>query len=124
MIEGSKDRAFSNNSSLRAAPTPTNSSTNCEPETLRKVCQLLQQLLLLTTFSLVLLRKTPLGTLAPSLENYQDQLKLNNFLFKLCFFISGNIFEFNFRIRNNLNYILIKSCKITKWVTCVYNRVI
>jgi hypothetical protein len=24
--------------------------------------------------------KTPLGTLAPSLENYQDQLKLNNFL--------------------------------------------
>ena len=36
IIEGFNERAFSNNSRTRAAPTPTNNSTNCDPETFKK----------------------------------------------------------------------------------------
>ena len=36
MIDGFNERAFSNNSRTRAAPTPTNNSTNCEPDTFKK----------------------------------------------------------------------------------------
>ena len=36
IIEGFNERAFSKSSLTRAAPTPTNNSTNCEPETFKK----------------------------------------------------------------------------------------
>ena len=36
IIEGFKSRALSNNSRTLAAPTPTNNSTNCDPDTFKK----------------------------------------------------------------------------------------
>ena len=68
IIEGFKSRALSNNSRTLAAPTPTNNSTNCDPDTLKSGSVSPQ-----SAFANSVLpvpggppNKTPLGTPAPT----------------------------------------------------------
>ena len=78
IIDGFKERAFSNNSRTRAAPTPTNNSTNCDPETLIKGVPASPAIALANNVLPVPggpPSNTPLGTLAPNFENLSGSLK-------------------------------------------------
>ena len=72
IIAGCNERAFSNNSRTRAAPTPTNNSTNCEPETFKNGTPDSPAIAFASNVFPVPggpPNKTPFGTAAPTLLN-------------------------------------------------------
>ena len=78
MIEGFKSRALSNNSRTRAAPTPTNNSTNCDPDTFKNGVPASPAI----AFANNVLpvpggppNSTPFGTPAPNFENSSGSFK-------------------------------------------------